>query len=80
MKNKPFEALKKIKKKQVRVCSRLKSLTESKKKKNSLTKIQRTELQFFSVRSNIAAFSIFLHPKIYPKVSVESVIRTPDPS
>ena len=27
----------------------------------------------------IAAFFIFLHPNIYPKVSIESVIRIPDP-
>ena len=34
---------------------------------------------FLALGSNIAAFFIFLYPKTYPKVSAESVIRTPDP-
>ena len=34
---------------------------------------------FQMLGSNIAAFFIFLYPKTYPKVSAESVIRTPDP-
>ena len=34
---------------------------------------------FFRLGSYIAAFFIFQHQKIYPKVSAESVIRTPRP-
>ena len=34
---------------------------------------------FLVLGSNITAFYIFLHPKIYPKVSTESVIWTTDP-
>ena len=41
--------------------------------------MSRTLCFFLALGSNIAAFFIFLHPKTYPKISAEPVMRTPDP-